>query len=82
MNDRKMRRDKSISINHLDMMDRLGPYPSEADSDPWSDLTREFSERKLRKRSEFRTSTPNIDTAQSSSISSKEVGLIRKQLNG
>ncbi|CAF0840307.1 unnamed protein product [Rotaria sordida] len=53
--------------------------PSDLGSDAWSDLTSEFSDTKLRKHPHIRTSTPNI-TQHSSSISSKEVGQIRKQL--
>ncbi|CAF2702699.1 unnamed protein product [Rotaria sp. Silwood2] len=56
-----------------------GVLPSDLGSDAWSDLTSEFSDTKLRKHPHIRTSTPNI-TRHSSSISSKEVGQIRKQL--
>lgn len=55
--------------------------PSDLGSDAWSDLTSEFSDTKLRKHPNIRTSTPNI-TRRSSSLSSKEVGQIRKQLTG
>jgi hypothetical protein len=54
---------------------------NDPDSDAWSDLTSEFSETKLRKNPNIRTSTPNM-TRHSSSISSKEVGQIRQQLFG
>lgn len=60
---------------------RHGALPSDLGSDAWSDLTSEFSDTKLRKHPNIRTSTPNI-TRYSSSISSKEVGQIRKQLTG
>ncbi|CAF1227052.1 unnamed protein product [Adineta steineri] len=53
--------------------------PSDATSDVWSDLTSEFSDIKLRRYANIRTSTPNI--TQSSSLSSKEFGQMRKQLN-
>ena len=55
--------------------------PSDLGSDAWSDLTSEFSDTKLRKHPNIRTSTPNM-TRHSSSVSSKEVGQIRKQLTG
>lgn len=55
--------------------------PSDLGSDAWSDLTSEFSETKLRKHPNVRTSTPNI-TRHSSSLSSKDVGQIRRQLTG
>ncbi|CAF3879730.1 unnamed protein product [Rotaria sp. Silwood1] len=58
---------------------RHAPLPSDLGSDAWSDLTSEFSDTKLRKHPNIRTSTPNI-TRYSSSLSSKEVGQIRKQL--
>jgi len=60
---------------------RHGLPPSDLGSDVWSDLASEFSDTKLRKHPNIRTSTPNI-TAHSSSISSKEIGQIRKQLTG
>ena len=63
------------------MPERRGPLPSDLGSDAWSDLASEFSDTKLRKDPNIRTSTPNM-TRQSSSISSKEVGQIRKQLSG
>ena len=63
------------------MAARVGLPPSDLGSDAWSDLTSEFSDTKLRKHPNIRTSTPNM-TRQSSSISSKEVGQIRKQLTG
>lgn len=63
------------------MAARHGLPPSDLGSDAWSDLTSEFSDTKLRKHPNVRTSTPNM-TRQSSSISSKEVGQIRKQLKG
>ena len=46
-----------------------------------TDVTSEFSDTKLRKHPNIRTSTPNI-TRHSSSLSSKEVGQIRRQLTG
>ncbi|CAF0736245.1 unnamed protein product [Rotaria sp. Silwood1] len=61
------------------MTHQHGVPPSDLGSDAWSDLTSEFSDTKLRKHPDIRTSTPNI-TRHSSSISSKEVGQIRKQL--
>ncbi|CAF1594563.1 unnamed protein product [Rotaria magnacalcarata] len=61
------------------MNHRRGGPPSDLGSDAWSDLTSEFSDTKLRKHPNIRTSTPNI-TRHSSSLSSKEVGQIRKQL--
>lgn len=63
------------------MARRNGVLPSDLGSDGWSDLTSEFSDTKLRKHPNIRTSTPNI-TRYSSSLSSKEVGQIRKQLTG
>jgi hypothetical protein len=63
------------------MARRHGHLPSDLGSDAWSDLTSEFSDTKLRKHPNIRTSTPNI-TRHSSSLSSKEVGQIRKQLTG
>ncbi|UJR33689.1 hypothetical protein I4U23_021118 [Adineta vaga] len=62
-----------------DMARRHGLPPSDLGSDVWSDLTSEFSDTKLRKHPNIRTSTPNI-TARSSSMSSKEIGQIRRQL--
>ncbi|CAF4128597.1 unnamed protein product [Rotaria magnacalcarata] len=62
-----------------DMTRRHGNLQSDLGSDAWSDLTSEFSDTKLRKHPNIRTSTPNI-TRYSSSLSSKEVGQIRKQL--
>ncbi|CAF0788318.1 unnamed protein product [Adineta steineri] len=62
-----------------DMVRRHGLPPSDLGSDVWSDLTSEFSDTKLRKHPNIRTSTPNI-TARSSSMSSKEIGQIRRQL--
>ena len=61
------------------MIRRNGMLPSDLGSDAWSDLTSEFSETKLRKHPNVRTSTPNI-TRHSSSLSSKDVGQIRRQL--
>lgn len=58
-----------------------GVLPSDLGSDAWSDLTSEFSDTKMRRQPNVRTSTPNM-TRQSSSFSSKEVGQIRKQLTG
>ena len=63
------------------MIRRNGMLPSDLGSDAWSDLTSEFSETKLRKHPNVRTSTPNI-TRHSSSLSSKDVGQIRRQLTG
>jgi hypothetical protein len=65
----------------IDMIHRHGILPSDPGSDGWSDLTSEFSDTKIRKHPNIRTSTPNI-TRHSSSLSSKEVGQIRKQLTG
>ncbi|CAF4348203.1 unnamed protein product [Rotaria sp. Silwood2] len=62
-----------------DIARRHTVLPSDLGSDAWSDLTSEFSDTKLRKHPNIRTSTPNI-TRYSSSLSSKEVGQIRKQL--
>ncbi|CAF0812147.1 unnamed protein product [Didymodactylos carnosus] len=61
------------------MARRQGNHISDLGSDGWSDLTSEFSDSKLRKHPDIRTSTPNI-TRHSSSLSSKEVLQIRKQL--
>lgn len=63
------------------MARRHGAPPSDLGSDFWSDLTSEFSDTKLRKHPNIRTSTPNM-TARSSSMSSKEIGQIRRQLTG
>ena len=63
------------------MIRRHNALPSDLGSDAWSDLTSEFSDTKLRKHPNIRTSTPNI-TRHSSSLSSKEVGQIRRQLTG
>ena len=73
--------DRCVSISNLDLHRRHGPLPSDLGSDAWSDLTSEFSDTKLRKHPNIRTSTPNI-TRYSSSVSSKEVGQIRRQLTG
>ncbi|CAF1054645.1 unnamed protein product [Adineta ricciae] len=62
-----------------ELVRRHGAPPSDLGSDFWSDLTSEFSDTKLRKHPNIRTSTPNI-TARSSSMSSKEIGQIRRQL--
>jgi hypothetical protein len=72
---------KYIFIFFVDMVRRHGILPSDLGSDAWSDLTSEFSDTKLRKHPNIRTSTPNI-TRHSSSLSSKEVGQIRRQLTG
>jgi hypothetical protein len=74
-------RSNEIFIYFLDMIRRHGMLPSDLGSDAWSDLTSEFSDTKLRKHPNIRTSTPNI-TRHSSSLSSKEVGQIRRQLTG
>ena len=55
--------------------------PTDLGSDAWSDLTSEFSDTKFRKHPPIRTSTPNM-TRHSSSLSSKEIGQLRKQLSG
>ena len=65
----------------IEIVRRHGALPSDLGSDAWSDLTSEFSDTKLRKHPNIRTSTPNI-TRHSSSLSSKEVGQIRRQLTG
>jgi hypothetical protein len=71
----------TIILFCIDMAGHHGLLPSDLGSDAWSDLTSEFSDTKFRKHPNIRTSTPNM-TRQSSSLSSKEVGQIRKQLTG
>jgi hypothetical protein len=70
-----------VFLISIDMARPHGIIPSDLGSDVWSDLASEFSDTKLRKHPHIRTSTPNM-TARSSSISSKEIGQIRKQLTG
>ncbi len=77
---RKSSRSKQMSFYSTDMAQRQNPLPSDILTDAWSDLASEFSDTKLRKNPNIRTSTPNI-TRHSSSLSSKEVIQMRKQLN-
>jgi hypothetical protein len=63
----------------IEMLRRHRSLASDVGSDGWSDLTSEFNDTKLGKHPNIRTSTPNI-TRHSSSVSSKEVGQIRRQL--
>ena len=69
------------TLFYVDGLSRHSLRRSDVGSDTWSDLTSEFNDSKLRRDAHIRTSTPNV-VQFNSSLNSREVGYIRKQLTG